>query len=182
MYPISGDGDGDGDGAGAVGRRPGREIVLRTADTPATIALARELMAEYAALPHIAGRWTGIGDELAALPSPYTAPHGAMLLATDGDRAVGCGALRALEPGVIGELKRIYVRPEARGRGVGEVITRTLLTYAAAAGYSAVRLDTAPELLAAQALYRRLGFVVIPPYHEEMSADVICFELQLRPG
>ena len=133
------------------------------------------LMREYAALPHVAGRWLTVEQDLAALPHPFVAPSGALLLATDGVQPLGCGGLVALSPGV-GEIKRVYVRPVARGRGVGEALTVTLLAEAKRLGFHRVRLDTAPELVAAQALYSRLGFVRIPPYRDGLLTDAVCFE------
>lgn len=135
----------------------------------------RTLMGEYAALPHTAGRWLTMQEDLAMLPHPFVAPGGLLLLAADGDEPLGCGALLALEPGV-GEIKRMYVRPAARGRGVGGALLRALLEQGAAMGFSRVRLDTAPELLEARAMYERFGFVPIPPYREGLLPDALCFE------
>lgn len=143
---------------------------------PAAVECARQLMREYAELPHTRGRWPTADAEIASLPSPYLPPHGALLLAADGPDVLGCGALRALEQPGYAEIKRVYVRPAARGRGIGEAITRGLLDAARRLAFSTVRLDTAPELLAAQALYRRLGFVPIPHYREGLLPDALCFE------
>ena len=87
-----------------------------------------------------------------------------LLLAFDAEAPVGCVALRALEAPNIGEMKRLFVRPEARGRGVGAALVRALVERAREAGYAAVRLDTLPSMRAAQALYRQLGFQPIAPY------------------
>lgn len=78
------------------------------------------------------------------------------------------------------ELKRIYVRPGARRRGVGEMITVALLEWATHLGFECVRLDTVPELRAARALYARLGFTPIPPYRDGLPADAICLERAVR--
>lgn len=145
-------------------------------DSPPTrVVIARTLMGEYAALPHTAGRWTTMDADVAALPHPFVAPAGVLLIASADDEALGCGALIALEPGV-GELKRMYVRPDARGRGVGEALLRALLMHAGRLGFDRVRLDTAPELLAAQSLYRRYGFTAIPHYRTGLLPDALCFE------
>lgn len=155
--------------------RPNVPLSLADADTSALVEAARELVAEYAALPHAAPRWPTAAAEIAALPAPYVPPAGALLVATLDDMPVGCGALLALEP-TIAEIKRVYVRPAARGRGVGEAITRALVARAAALGATRVRLDTAPELTAAQALYERLGFVRIPRYRTGLLPDAVCYE------
>lgn len=136
-------------------------------------------MQEYAALPHTAGRWTTVDADLAALPAPFVAPLGTLLVAMrDGD-AVGCGALRTIAPGV-GEVKRMYVQPSARGQGVGEALLRALIAAAAAMGLERLRLDTAPELRAAQALYRRFGFTPIPRYRDDLLDDALCFERMVQ--
>ena len=139
----------------------------------------RTLMTEYAAMPHTLGRWTTASADLAALPFPFVPPHGTLLLAEIDTEPVGCGALRIIAPG-IGEVKRMYVRPASRGRGVGEALLRGLLSSAQALALDRVRLDTAPELSAAQALYRRIGFVSIPRYLDEQLPDALCFERPVR--
>ena len=143
------------------------------------LAMARELVGEYAVMPHTLPRWLTAAADLAALPQPFVAPRGVLLVAKQGDEAVGCGALLAYDPPVIAEIKRVYVRPSARGQGAGELIMRALLAEASARGFTRVRLDTAPELLAAQALYLRLGFVPIPQYRSEQLPGDVCFECDL---
>jgi putative acetyltransferase len=105
----------------------------------------------------------GFADELAALPGPYAPPQGAILLAKQGDHVLGCIALKRLEPG-IAEIKRLYVRPQARGQGVAKALAGAMLQEAAALGYREVKLDTLPQMETAIALYRSLGFEDIPPY------------------
>lgn len=150
-------------------------VALGGAASAVQVEAVRTLMTEYAALPHTAGRWLTMRADLAALPEPFVPPGGALLLAVAGAETLGCGALVTLEPGV-GEIKRMYVRPTARGRGVGAALLSALLAQAAAMALGRVRLDTAPELLEAQALYRRFGFVPIPPYRPGLLADALCFE------
>jgi putative acetyltransferase len=142
---------------------------------PAQLESIRQLWREYAAMPHTIGRWMTVDADIAALPMPFTGGESILLLAHRDDVPLGCGALRPLEPG-IGEIKRVYVRPAARGLGVGRQIMDALLSSAAQAGCHRVRLDTAPELLAAQALYHELGFVRIPPYRDGLLPDTLFFE------
>jgi GNAT superfamily N-acetyltransferase len=94
--------------------------------------------------------------------------------------ATGCGGLVALDTPAVAEIKRVYVRPRARGRGLGKTITLALLEWADSLGFERVRLDTAPELLVARALYAQLGFTSIPPYKEGLLADALCFERSVR--
>ena len=159
-------------------RRANEDLTIEVVDASAPTGrweVARTLMREYAALPHTTGRWPTMHADIAALPRPFVAPAGVLLVASAGDEPLGCGALLALAPD-IGEVKRMYVRPAARGRGVGEALLRALLAHADSLGFTRVRLDTAPELLAAQALYRRFGFTEIPPYRSGLLPDALCFE------
>ena len=105
----------------------------------------------------------GFADELAALPGPYAPPQGAILLAKQGDHVLGCIALKQLAPG-IAEIKRLYVRPQARGQGVAKALVDALLKEAAELGYHEVKLDTLPQMETAIALYKSFGFADIPPY------------------
>jgi GNAT superfamily N-acetyltransferase len=109
--------------------------------------------------------YQGAEAELGALPGPFSPPEGCLLLADTGEDAAACGALRPLAPGVC-ELKRMYVRPQHRGRGLGRAIGEELLREARDKGYRLARLDTEVSLTAAQALYASLGFRVIPQYYE----------------
>lgn len=138
---------------------------------------ARELMREYAALPHAISRWTTAADDINALPGPFAPPGGLLLVAEDDAGPHGCGAIRLMadHPGAA-EIKRVYVRERARGRGIGELLMRALMSHALQVSCNRVLLDTAPELAAARALYHRLGFRPIPLYSTSLAPDVICYE------
>ena len=125
----------------------------------ATAALFRA----YAASLNIDLAPQGFADELAALPGPYAPPQGAILLAKQGDHVLGCIALKQLAPG-IAEIKRLYVRPQARGQGVAKALVDALLKEAAELGYHEVKLDTLPQMETAIALYKSFGFANIPAY------------------
>ena len=144
-------------------------MTIRIAASAADYALARELFREYVQTPGVAVCAAGFEAELTGLESRYDA----ILLAISDGRPVGCGALRTLEPGV-GELKRIYVRTEARGLGVGRALTVALLHHASHC--RAVRLDTLPSMSAAIRLYESLGFQRIPAYSAANPADALCYE------
>ncbi len=136
----------------------------------------RELMREYAALPHAISRWTNAEEDIRALPAPFSAP-GLLLLALDDAGPVGCGGLRTMSTHPdAAEIKRVYVRDRARGRGIGEQLMRALLAHALQIGRNRVLLDTAPDLIAARSLYGRLGFREVPAYSTSLAPDVICFE------
>jgi putative acetyltransferase len=138
-------------------------VVICQAEAADQIATACAMFREYAETLAIDLEYQGFSAELAALPEPYTQPTGALLLAYVGDDVAGCACLRAIDSRA-GEMKRLYVRPEFRTRGVGQVLIEAVMRAARAAGYVELRLDTLADMTAAQALYRRLGFVEIPEY------------------
>lgn len=121
--------------------------------------------------------------EVATLPGAYAPPQGRILIAADPQTLAACVALRPLAPKIheneICELKRFYVRPAFRGIALGRTLTEHALALAATLGYTALRLDTLPEMTAAIALYRKLGFLEIPRYGDN-PATALCFEKLLK--
>ncbi len=99
----------------------------------------------------------------------YLPPTGRFLLGRLGDRVVGCGALRTIEPG-IGEIKRMWVDPATRGRGVGAGLLAVLEDLARTIGIATLRLDTSRVLTAAQALYSSKGYAEIERYNDNPDA------------
>jgi putative acetyltransferase len=153
-----------------------RFCTITDATDAASLDEVRVLMREYASMPHAVTRWSTADADIRALPGPFAAP-GLLLLATDAEGAQGCGGVRLIAelPGAA-EIKRVYVRSRARGRGIGEALMRALMAHAVAQGCTRVVLDTAPDLAAARSLYARLGFGPIPAYSTTLAPDVICFE------
>ncbi len=100
---------------------------------------------------------TAFDAELATLPGPYAPPNGRLLLARLKGRAVGCVALKDLG-GRRCEMKRMFVRVDAQGQGVGRALATAIVDQARSAGYRRMLLDTSIRQLEAQALYRSLGF------------------------
>ena len=140
----------------------------------------RLLFQAYAASLPIDLGYQGFATELATLPGAYAAPAGALLLARDRQaRALGCVALRALVPPSIGEMKRLYVAPEARGLGLGRALLTAVLAEAERLDYREVRLDTLPTMTAAIAMYREAGFVPVAPYYANPLPGVAYMALDL---
>ena len=140
------------------------DIAVSRSDSPELVATARELFLEYAEAIGTNLEYQGFSTELAALPSPYVPPSGALLIAHVGLDAAGCVALRRLDKHT-GEMKRLYVRPAYQGFGLGKRLVEAVIEAARQIGYSELRLDTLPTMTSAQALYHRLGFIEIPPYN-----------------
>ena len=142
------------------------------------IERARSLFREYETSLGVDLCFQGFEQELAGLPGAYARPSGRLLLAVDDGRPAGCIALRPL--GADGcEMKRLYVRPEFRGRRVGRLLAERLLAEARAIGYARLRLDTLPSMKEAIPLYRSLGFAEIAPYYANPVPGALFMELAL---
>lgn len=101
-----------------------------------------------------------------------------MLLAIESEQPIGCVAVRKLDVGIC-ELKRLYVKPAYRGKGLGHKLAEAIIAEARAIGYGKMRLDSLRSLSEAAALYRGLGFVEIPPYRYNPLAAAVFMELDL---
>jgi ribosomal protein S18 acetylase RimI-like enzyme len=154
-------------------------ITVVAAHEPPLLADARRLIEEYAASLPFDLSFQGFEEELATLPGDYAPPNGRLLVARSHERSLGCVALRPLD-GDTAELKRLWVRTEARGAGAGRLLAAHVVEEARSAGYARVRLDTTPGMEAAQALYESLGFVAIPAYRPNPVPGARFLELRLR--
>ena len=112
------------------------------------------------------------------MPGAYAEPAGCLLLAIETDRPAGCVGLRSLD-GNTAEIKRLYVRREFRGQGIGRSLAMAAIAAASERGYRAIRLDTMPLMAEAIALYRDLGFHRMEPYGLH-PPGAICMELVLE--
>jgi ribosomal protein S18 acetylase RimI-like enzyme len=127
---------------------------------PATdLTIVRELLTEYARSLDIDLSFQEIDRELATLGEFYER----ILVAHEGSLAAGCVALRHLDDATC-EMKRLYIRPEFRGRNLGRKLAERIIEDARQRGYARMRLDTLPTMTAAIPLYESLGFVEIAPY------------------
>lgn len=153
------------------------EIVEAT--TADQIAAARALFREYEADIQIDLCFQSFQEELDTLPGRYAPPRGTILLLVNGEEPVGCVALRPLEDDAC-EMKRLYVRPSARGTGAGRRLVEAIIREARDRRYRVMRLDTLPgKMDSAIALYRSLGFREISSYNANPYPRVKFFELTL---
>ena len=152
---------------------------IRSAFSTEDFAIARQLFREYQAELGIDLCFQGFAAEVEGLPGDYAPPSGRLLLAFRDDVAVGCVALRAVD-GARCEMKRLYLRPGARGSGLGRALVERLLSEARAEGYGEVVLDTLPSMAEAQRMYERFGFRDIPPYRANPVAGARYLGLRLE--
>jgi putative acetyltransferase len=153
---------------------------IRPAFTPSDWEVARALFREYERELDAACCFDGLEAELAELDRRYSVPRGRLLLARGNDsEPVGCAAFRWLEDGVV-EGRRLYLRPPARGTGLGGALVLAILDEARTAGARAFRIETLPaKMPAAAAMYRALGFREIAPYPSRPAAGAVYLELAL---
>ena len=156
------------------------KIHIASIEDATGLAEVRVLFEEYAASLGIDLAFQGFPQELAGLPGAYAAPGGTLLLARLDGAAVGCVAVRPLQPPAVAELKRLYVREAGRGHGLGLALSEAAIAFARGAGYASLRLDTLPDMHAARRLYAGLGFREIAPYRHNPVAGTSYLELDLR--
>jgi putative acetyltransferase len=156
------------------------ETTIRPASGPEDIETARKLFREYADALGIDLGFQDWERELRELPGAYAPPRGALFLAERGGVVIGCVALRPLDPPLC-EMKRLYVRPEGRGSGLGRQLAEHVIGEGRRLGYERMRLDTLPSMSEAITLYRGLGFREIAPYRFNPVPGALYLELDLRP-
>jgi putative acetyltransferase len=156
-----------------------KTLIFAQAESPPQIAQARELFLEYAQSLGFSLCFQNFDQELADLPGDYAPPAGRLLLAECGRQLAGCVALHKLDSAIC-EMKRLYLRPHFRGKGLGRRLAEKIIVEAREIGYERMRLDTVePVMKDAVAMYRRLGFKDIAPYRPNPNPGVLYLELQL---
>jgi carbonic anhydrase len=142
---------------------------------------ARDLVEEYAASLDFDLCFQDFARELDCFELEYAPPDGAFLLAARGSEYVGCVGLRRFS-GADGEIKRLYVRPAARGLGIGRLLVAALIGSARQLGYARLLLDTLPSMREAQSLYLSLGFRPTAPYRPNPIPGASFLALGLEPN
>jgi GNAT superfamily N-acetyltransferase len=154
--------------------RPVGQFEIRPARAT-DIPEVRRILREYVAWIGLDLAFQEIDAEIEGLPGEYSPPRGALFVAEEGDHLLGTIGLRPLEERAClagafdakaGEMKRLFVRPSARGRGLAKQLIAVALAEARRLQYSEIRLDTLPMMGDAQSLYTSLGFHDIAPYYD----------------
>ena len=154
-------------------------LTIIQAHTGAQIEQIRELFLEYAKSLGFSLCFQNFDQELAGLPGDYAPPSGRLLLAEHEGQLAGCVALHGIDDDIC-EMKRLYLRPAFRGKGLGRVLAERILQEARSIGYRRLRLDTVgPVMKDAVAMYRRMGFKEIAAYRANPMPGTLYLELDL---
>jgi putative acetyltransferase len=148
-------------------------MIIRMA-TLADLDDIRAMLREYAAWLEVDLCFQNFEQELAGLPGDYSPPRGRLLIA----EGAGCVALRAIDEEIC-EMKRLYVRPDHRGTGLGRRLVQAIIDEARGIGYRSLRLDTMQKMDSAQRLYASLEFREIPAYRHNPEPGARFLELTL---
>jgi putative acetyltransferase len=148
-------------------------MIIRAA-TSADLDDIRAMLREYAAWLEVDLCFQNFEQELAGLPGDYAPPSGRLLIVA----GAGCVALRAIDDEIC-EMKRLYLRPEHRGSGLGRRLVEAIIGEARSIGYRCMRLDTMPKMDSAQRLYQALGFREIRAYRYNPEPGARFLELDL---
>lgn len=152
---------------------------IQQAEQGEDLELAGRLFREYADALDCAPCFKDLDLEINGLPGEYAPPSGRLLLALYDGRSAGCVALKRLDA-VSCEMKRLYVRPEFRGKGIGRALARAIIEEAGKIGYTYLRLNTLPSMKEAINLYNSLGFRGISPYGANQMEGALYMELALE--
>jgi len=156
-------------------------VIEYACDRPEDLPAARQLFEAYAASIGIDLSFQGFNQELATLPGKYAPPAGALILAREDGDPVGCVALRRIDPRTC-EMKRLFVKPQGRGKKIGAELVRRIIKAAETRGYEAMRLDTLQTIMqSAISLYLGFGFQDIEPYIYNPLPGARFMEKRLHP-
>lgn len=153
-------------------------IKIISAQTQDHINEIHQLFLDYEQFLGVDLCFQGFEEELAKLPGKYAPPKGALLIAVDEKNVAGCVAVRELENDIC-EMKRLFVRPQYRGNGIGRMLAKAIIDEAVKIGYNRMRLDTLNTLKEAMKLYESLGFKRIAPYYDNPLPNVVYWEIEL---
>ncbi len=155
------------------------EHSIAAIEAPREISEVRAMFREYEAFLNVGLCFPGFEQELAGLPGEYAPPQGALFKATTASRVAGCVALRPVQDGLC-EMKRLFVRPDYRGLGLGRKLAKRIVLEAKRIGYTRMRLETFEFLTGAIHIYKDLGFMQIGSYYDDPHTEVLYWELDLE--
>lgn len=151
-------------------------IEIRQAESGEEIKQAQRLFREYEKWFGISLCFQNFDDEVANLPGKYAEPDGRLFLVYANEKLAGCIALRKIETGIC-EMKRLFVREDFRGSGIGRILIEKIIEEARKIGYEKMRLDTYPPKMGkAVSLYESFGFCEIPSYYNNPHENVLYME------
>lgn len=149
------------------------------AATEQQISRCRQLFLDYSSSLSFSLCFQNFEKELASLPGEYAPPFGVLLLAELDSKLVGCAGLRKIDDNTC-EMKRLYIEPDYRGRGIGKLLVESLIHKARETGYIKMRLDTINTMNEAVSLYRSFGFTETEPYRYNPIEGVLFMEMDLE--
>ncbi len=153
---------------------------LTEAKSDSDFQIAVQLFKEYASEIGIDLEFQNFSKELENLKDQYSRPKGAIFIVRHNTSSVsGCFGIRALE-GLICELKRMYLKTEARGFGIGKLMLEKSIAIGKELGYQKMRLDTLSTMYSAIELYKKTGFYEIKPYRFNPIKGAKYFEIGLN--
>ncbi len=156
----------------------GVSVIVREAVDETDMSAAAELLGEYRRAIGLDLSFQDFEREVEQLPGRYARPGGVILLAEAEGSAVGCVALRPFTRETC-EMKRLYVRPRARGSGTGRLLAQKVISVARQLGYRKMLLDTMSNMREANRLYESLGFSKRAPYYDNPLPGAVYYELEL---
>ncbi|MCV0428144.1 MAG: GNAT family N-acetyltransferase [Roseibium sp.] len=157
-----------------------RGFVVASVEDSDELNVVKTLFRAYVDWLNIDLSYQGFEEELKGMPGKYASPKGALFLAKDAEGTIlGCVGLRPSDVDGTCEMKRLYVLPEGRGRGVGAALVDRVLDAAREAGYKSMVLDTLPTMAGAIKLYKAAGFEETDPYYDTPILETLFFRKNL---
>jgi putative acetyltransferase len=154
-------------------------ITYKISVTEKDFADAKELFLEYKETLNFDLCFQKFSEEISDLPAQYSEPKGCIILCYENDKPIGCVGLRKFAEGVC-EMKRLYLRKEARGKGIGRILAEKIIDKAKGLGYKKMQLDTLEKMKEAIPLYKSMGFKEISPYRYNPLDGVVYMELKIN--
>ena len=155
-----------------------RTIEIEKISSEQDLEDVKQLFREYVEFLQVNLDFQDFENELAKLPAKYAEPEGSIFLAKVNGQPAGCIALWKLEDGVC-EMKRLFVKSEFQGLGLGKMLANRLMEEAKNKGYLTMKLDTLKRLESANYLYASLGFGETQAYNFNPEPDIVYFEKAL---